>query len=50
MDDETTIGMAPSLHSYIGRDPRKLVHRPRYVQRHYIMENITTEFCSNLLI
>jgi hypothetical protein len=28
MEDDTTKGMASSLHSYIGRDPRALVHRP----------------------
>jgi hypothetical protein len=50
MEDGTTRGMASSLYSYVGRDPRELVHTPRDVQRHYRMDKITIEFCNNLLI
>jgi hypothetical protein len=50
MEDDTTRGMASSLHPYIGRNSRKLVCRPGTVQRHCRMDNITTKFYSNLLI
>jgi hypothetical protein len=41
MEDDTIGGMAPTLYSYNGRDPRELVHRPGDAQRHYIMDRIT---------
>jgi hypothetical protein len=50
VEDDTTRGMASSLYPYIGRNSRELVYRPGDAQRHYRMDNITTELCSNLLI
>jgi hypothetical protein len=44
MEDDTTRGMASSLHPHIGRNSRKLVCRPGTAQRHYRMDNITTNF------
>jgi hypothetical protein len=43
MEDDTTRGMASSLHPHIGRNFRKLVCRPGTAQRHCRMDNITTE-------
>jgi hypothetical protein len=42
MEDDTTRGMASSLHPHIGRNSRKLVCRPGTAQRHCRMDNITT--------
>jgi hypothetical protein len=42
MEDDTTRGMASSFYPYIGRNPRELVYRPGYAQRHQIMDRITT--------
>jgi hypothetical protein len=47
MEVETTRRMAPLLYSYIGRDTKELVHRPRNLQRHYRMGSITTNFVVN---
>jgi hypothetical protein len=50
MEDDTTRGMASSIYPYIGRKRRELVYIPGDAQRHYKMNKITKEFCSNLLI
>jgi hypothetical protein len=44
MEDDTTRGMASSLHPYTGRNSNKLVCRPGTAQRHCKMDNITTNF------
>jgi hypothetical protein len=50
VEDDTTNGMASSLYPYIGKNPRELVYRLGDVERHYIMDMITTKKCSKFII
>jgi hypothetical protein len=50
IEDDTTKGMELSLYPYIGRNPRELVYRPGDAQMHYIMDRITINVFSNILI
>jgi hypothetical protein len=50
MEEDTTKGMASSLHPHIGRNSIKMVCRPGTAQRHCRMDNITKKLYSNLII
>jgi hypothetical protein len=50
VENDTTRGMASSLHTYFKGNTSKLVHRPGIVQRKYNMEDVAIELHNHFLI
>jgi hypothetical protein len=50
MENDTTRGMASSLHTYFRGHTNELVHRPGIAQRKYNVEGIAIELHNHFLI